>query len=76
MEEFMTFMAPYWTSVGTFIIVYGTFGFFEELLGIRGVTKFLSAVIIAVLFYHFWDDVAFKFASWLEFLGLVPVSKQ
>ncbi len=73
MEEFMTFMAPYWTSIGVFIIFYGSFGFFEELLGIRGVTKFIVAVIFAILFFHFWADIVAAFTKFLETFGLKTV---
>ncbi len=72
---FMDFMAPYWSTLAVFIIFYGAISHFEELLGIRGIVKFIVALIIAILFYHFWDDIALKFANWLKFLGLEKYEK-
>lgn len=76
MEAFMAFMAPYWTTVGVFIIFYAALGYFEELMGLRGIVKFIAALIIAILFYHFWDDVVTKFTAWLQFLGLEQAGKK
>lgn len=76
MEAFMTFMAPYWTSVGVFIIFYAALGYFEELIGLKGIMKAIIAIIIAVLFYHFWDNIVDKFTAWLQFLGLEQAGKK
>lgn len=72
MAEFLAFMQPYWTTIGVFIIAYAGLGYFEELIGLRGIVKLICAIVIAVLFFHFWDDVAMKFEQYLRFMGLEP----
>ncbi len=72
---FMEFMAPYWTTLAVFILFYGAISHFEELLGIRGIVIIILALVIAILFYFFWDDIALKFANWLKFLGLESYEK-
>ncbi len=75
-EGFLLFMAPYWTSVGVYILAHFTLGFFEELIGIRGIVKILAAFTIAVLFYYYWDSAVMKFVEWLNFMGLEIVKPE
>lgn len=72
-DPFMAFMAPYWTSIAMFIFVYSILGLFEDLIGIRGLLKWVIAIVMAVLFFHFWDDFMIKLNGFFQMMGLQPV---
>lgn len=71
-QEFLTAVNPYLPSVGMFMFAYFMLGLFEELIGIRGIWKWLVAITAGVLFFHFADDVMAKLNAFFLFMGLTP----
>lgn len=74
LDKILLVGGPYLPSIGVFMLVYFLVGLAEDLLQIRGIWKWLVAILVAVLFFHFWDDVTLKFEGILRMMGMTPAT--
>ncbi len=74
LDQIIAVGGPYLPSIGVFMLTYFVLGMFEELINIRGLWKWLLSIIVAVLFFHYWDNVTLRFEAFLQLMGMTPVT--